>query len=131
DERRFAEVRSELEALKRTPSSIPAPMQQLRARLSSDTGIPEAALPFVGELLQVRDEDAAWQGAIERVLHGFAQSLLVDERHHAEVSAWINQTHLGTRLVYYRVRRNDDALHGREPGARSLLHKLVLREHGY
>jgi len=131
DERRFAEVRSELEALKRTPSSIPAPMQQLRARLSSDTGIPEAALPFVGELLQVRDEDAAWQGAIERVLHGFAQSLLVDERHHAQVSEWINQTHLGTRLVYYRVRRNDDALHGREPGARSLLHKLVLREHGY
>ncbi|WP_369348930.1 ATP-binding protein [Stenotrophomonas sp. JAG2] len=131
DERRFAEVRSELDALKRTPSSIPAPMQQLRARLSSDTGIPEAALPFVGELLQVRDEDAAWQGAIERVLHGFAQSLLVDERHHAQVSEWINQTHLGTRLVYYRVRRNDDALHGREPGARSLLHKLELREHGY
>ena len=42
-----------------------------------------------------------------RVLQGFAQSLLVDERHYAQVSDWVNRTHLGTRLVYYRVRRND------------------------
>ena len=32
DERRFGEVRAELEAMQRTPSNIPAPMQKLRAR---------------------------------------------------------------------------------------------------
>ena len=69
----------EIEALKKAPSSIPAPMQALRARLCEDTGLSEAALPFVGELLQVRDDQVAWRGAIERVLHGFAQSLLVAE----------------------------------------------------
>jgi len=128
DERRFAEVRAELEAMQRTPSSIPAPLQKLRARLAEETGLPEAALPFVGELIQVQPDEQAWQGAIERVLFGFAQSLLVDDRHYNEVADWVNRTHLGMRFTYYRVRRNDEAF-AREPSARSLLHKLELRDH--
>jgi uncharacterized protein YPO0396 len=131
DAKRFAEVRAEIDALTRTPSNIPAPMQALRARLSADTGVSEGALPFVGELLQVRAEESAWRGAIERVLHGFAQSLLVDERHYADVADWVNRTHLGIRLVYYRVRDNEQALPGRGPGAASLLHKLELRDHAF
>lgn len=130
DERRFAEIRTEIEALKRAPSSIPAPMQALRARLADDIGLPEAALPFVGELVQVRDDQVAWRGAIERVLGGFAQSLLVDDKHHAQVSDWVNRTQLGIRLVYFRVRRND-ALVPRTPDPRSLLGKLQLREHAF
>jgi len=130
DERRFAAIRAEIEALKKAPSSIPAPMQALRARLCEDTGLSESALPFVGELLQVSEDQIAWRGAIERVLHGFAQSLLVDERHHAQVGEWVNRTHLGTRLVYFRVRRND-ALQSRDFGPRSLPGKLQLRDHPY
>lgn len=130
DERRFAEIRAEIEALKKAPSSIPAPLQQLRARLAADTGIAESALPFVGELVQVRDDQIAWRGAIERVLGGFAQSLLVDERHHAQVGEWVNRTHLGVRLVYFRVRRND-ALQARKPDPDSLPGKLQLREHAF
>ncbi len=127
DTRRFGDVRAELEAMERNPSSIPAPLQKLRSRLAEETGVPEAALPFVGELIQVRQQDGAWQGAIERVLFGFAQSLLVEDKHYNEVNAWVNRTHLGMRLTYYRVRRNDDAI-VREPSARSLLHKLEFRD---
>ena len=130
DERRFAEVRSELEAMEHNPSSIPAPLQKLRARLAEETGVPEAALPFVGELIQVRQDQAAWQGAIERVLFAFAQSLLVDDRHYNEVADWVNRTHLGMRFTFYRVRRNDEAL-ARSPSARSLLHKLDLRDSSF
>ena len=128
DERRFGDVRAELDAMQRNTSSIPAPLQKLRARLVEDTGLPEAALPFVGELIQVRQDDIGWQGAIERVLFGFAQSLLVDDKHYNEVADWVNRTHLGMRFTYYRVRRNDEAF-AREPSARSLLHKLELRDH--
>ncbi|MBZ4276039.1 hypothetical protein LAN30_25885, partial [Mycobacterium tuberculosis] len=83
-------------------SSIPAPLQKLRSRMSEETGVPEAALPFVGELIQVHDDQAAWQGAIERVLFGFAQSLLVEDKHYNEINAWVNRTQLGMRLTYYR-----------------------------
>ncbi|WP_210132846.1 ATP-binding protein [Stenotrophomonas rhizophila] len=127
DTRRFADVRAELEAMERNPSSIPAPLQKLRSRMSEETGVPEAALPFVGELIQVHEDQSAWQGAIERVLFGFAQSLLVEDKHYNEINAWVNRTQLGMRLTYYRVRRNDDAI-ARSPSARSLLHKLELRD---
>ena len=130
DEKRFNELRAELDSLKAAPSSIPAPLQNLRARLAEDTGIAETLLPFVGELLQVHDDQLAWRGAIERVLHGFAQSLLVDEKHHAQVADWVNRTHLGTKLVYFRVRDNE-LLHAQQPDARSLINKLKIRDHAY
>ena len=129
-ENRFAEVRAEIESLKRNPSNIPAPVQALRARLCQDLGLAENALPFVGELVQVKPEHAGWRGAIERVLHGFALALLVDERHYGEVAGWVNKTHLGAKLVYYRVGRSE-ALGGRAPESRSLVHRLDVRDHAH
>ena len=128
--RRFNEVRAEVDALKRHPSSIPAHAQAIRVRLCQELGLSEHALPFVGELLQVKAEHIAWRGAIERVLHGFALALLVDERHYGEVSAWINKTHLGGKLVYYRVGRSD-AFASRQLDARSMLHRLDVRDHAH
>lgn len=127
---RFTEVRSEIEALNRNPSNIPAPTQAVRARLCQELGLSENALPFVGELLQVKSEHAAWRGAIERVLHGFALGLLVDEKHYGEVSAWVNKTHLGGKLVYYRVGRSE-VMNSRKLDARSMLHRLELRDHAH
>jgi uncharacterized protein YPO0396 len=51
----------------------------------------------------VRPEHAQWEGAAERVLRGFGLSLLVPDEHYRTVSEWINDNHLGSRLVYYRV----------------------------
>ena len=127
---RFAVVRAEIDALKRNPSNIPAPIQAMRARLCSELGWSENTVPFVGELLQVKSEHAAWRGAIERVLHGFALSLLVDEHQYAEVSAWVNKTHLGGKLVYYRVGRAD-VLGKRMLESRSLVHRLDIRDHAH
>ncbi len=120
----FQEVRAEIAAMERQPSNIPAHMLALRARLAQSTGIPEESLPFVGELIEVKKEESAWRGATERVLHGFALSLLVDERHYAAVSAFVNEEHLGQRLVYYRVLAVPER--SRAASAGSLLRKLTL-----
>lgn len=125
---RFAMVRAEIDALRKHPSNIPAPVQAVRARLCQELGWSENAVPFVGELLQVKDEFVAWRGAIERVLHGFALSLLVDEHQYAQVAAWVNKTHLGGKLVYYRV-GHVEAFGQRRPDARSLVHRLEVRDH--
>jgi len=129
-QQRFGVVRAEIESLKRTPSNIPAQLQDLRGRLCQELGLSENVLPFTGELLQVKPEYAAWRGAVERLLHGFAQSLLVDERHHGEVAGWVNRTHLGGKLVYYRVGRRDN-LGVRAPESRSLVHRVEIRDHAH
>ena len=50
-----------------------------------------------------RDSEADWEGAAERLLHGFALSVLVPDQHYAAVSDWIDSHHLQNRVVYYRV----------------------------
>ena len=112
----------EVAALERQPSNIPGHMLAVRDKISRALGIPEEKLPFVGELLEVKQEEAAWQGAIERVLNAFSQSLLVDDRHYAEVSSYLNDTFLGARLVYYRVVSQVAAQ--RTVGTNSLVKKL-------
>ncbi len=83
--------------------AIPAEFVRLRDALCDDTGLSTDSLPFTGELIEVKDEFREWTGAIERVLHGFAISLLVPEPCHDSVARWINGRHLGLRLQSYRV----------------------------
>ena len=126
----FSRARAEIAALEAHSSNIPAHLQTLRSRLCAALGLAETALPFAGELIQVRADEQAWSGAIERLLHGFALSLLVDERHYAKVAAWVDATHLGGKLVYHRIGAAD-VLNTSAPPLRSLLHKLELAPHAH
>ncbi len=123
----FRQTAGEVKALERQPSNIPAHMLDLRYEIATAIGASESALPFIGELIEVKTDEAEWQGAIERVLHGFSLSLLVDERHYSALSNHINSCHLGQRLVYYRTGQVD-----RQPprpaGTDSLILKLNLKE---
>lgn len=118
----FEQAKFEVAALERQRSNIPGHMLAVREKIAQALGIPEGKLPFVGELIEVKQEDTAWQGAIERVLNAFAQSLLVDDRYYSEVSSYINDTFLGARLVYYRVVSQVPAQ--RSVGPSSLIRKL-------
>lgn len=95
---------AELESLRARRSNIPAASVRIRAALAAALGVPEDDLPFAGELIQVRESERDWEGAAERVLHNFGLSLLVPEEHYARVAEWVDRTHLGGRLVYFRVR---------------------------
>ncbi|MEO5837830.1 MAG: ATP-binding protein [Acidimicrobiales bacterium] len=97
------EVNTELHSLQSRRSNLPKLSLDLRDRLRAELKIDEADLPFAGELIQVRADSLDWEGAAERVLHGFALSLLVPNRHYDRVAAWIDRHHLGARLVYYRI----------------------------
>jgi uncharacterized protein YPO0396 len=102
--RQHGELSAELESLRQRRSNIPSQMLAVRETLCRALDIASDALPFIGELIQVREDERAWEGAAERLLHNFGLSLLVPEAHYAEVAAWVDRTHLGSRLVYYRVR---------------------------
>ncbi|WP_426745898.1 SbcC/MukB-like Walker B domain-containing protein [Myxococcus faecalis] len=119
-------VAVELESLRRQRSNIPARFLHLRARVCSDLGLSEEALPFAGELLRVRDEARDWTGAIERVLYSLGTSLLVADADHPRVSQWVERTHLNERLVYYRV-REDGLARPQDPRPDSLPGKLLIK----
>ncbi|MBO0750470.1 MAG: AAA family ATPase [Bradyrhizobiaceae bacterium] len=121
-----ADIDREIVSLKQRRSNLPAHVLAIRDSLCRDLGKDEENFPFAGELIRVREEETAWEGAIERVLHNYAMSLLVPDEEYARVADWVDRTHLGGRLVYYRVR----ARHTTRPQdlhAHSLVTKLAIR----
>ncbi|MFD4990543.1 ATP-binding protein [Cellulosimicrobium cellulans] len=102
-EQETADVKAELASLADRRSNLPRTHLEVRDRLCAGVGLAPGDVPFVGELLAVRPEHADWEGAAERVLRGFALSLLVPAAHYEAVAAWVDREHLGLRLVYHRV----------------------------
>lgn len=121
---RFAFLMQEIRAMEKRTSNMPSHLLEIRERMSRELKISEEELPFVGELLQVKAKESHWTGAIERVVGGFATSLLVEELHYREVAAWVNSTHLGHRLVYLRMSARSAPGPVGQPAADSLIRKL-------
>lgn len=128
-EEKFATTAAEVNALKRQRSNIPAKLLDLREAMAEDLGIPAEKLPFVGELLEVKADASAWQGAIERVMGGFARSILVDDKHYKSVSTYLNERNIGTRLSYFRVAPQN--LGNRAAHPLSLVRKLNVAQGPY
>ncbi len=93
----------EVTSLRGRRSNIESRQIDIRAALCAATGYTEQSMPFAGELMEVRDTERDWEGAIERLLHGFGLSLLVPEAQYAKVAQWVDQTQLKGRLVYFKV----------------------------
>lgn len=101
-------ITAEIASLEQRTNNLPHEQVAVRAELCEALGLTPEDLPYAGELLDVYDEHADWRGAAERVLRGFALSLLVPQRHHDAVAGWVNARRLtvagrGAKLVYERV----------------------------
>jgi uncharacterized protein YPO0396 len=96
-------LEEEIRSLKSRKSNIDSRQIAIRDRLCHDLHLSEDDLPFAGELMAVKEEEKSWEGALERVLHSFALSLLVPESLYSRVVEWVDETRLKGRLVYYRV----------------------------
>src|SRR5690606_26708295 len=59
-EKAFSTAVKEVQALQRQPSNIPADMLELRSGIAAAIGVSEAALPFAGELIEVKPDESAW-----------------------------------------------------------------------
>ncbi len=109
-QRRAEAVAEEVSSLEQRTSNLPSDQVELRAELCEDVGLTPEDLPYAGELLDVFAAHADWRGAAERVLRGFALSLLVPHQHYDAVVRWANGRRLtyrgrGAKLVYERVAR--------------------------
>ena len=100
----YDELKREIESLKLRRSNIPHKEVSIRERLCQALKVPESDMPFAGELLQVREEDAAWEGAAERLLRNFGLSILVPDKHYIEVADWVDANDLKGRIGWFRVR---------------------------
>ena len=117
-------VNDELRSLQSRVNNLPsASLAAASPALLPTCGSTPTDLPFAGELIQVRTDATEWEGAAERVLHNFALSLLVPNRHYDAVATWINEHHLGgpARLLPGPGRHGGDRPPPDRHGGRPLL----------
>jgi len=95
---------AEITGLKTRQSNIDERQVAMRRMICAALDLSEEEMPFAGELIQVQEEERDWQGAIERMLHGFGLSMLVPDKCYAAVAEYVDRTHLKGRLVYFRVK---------------------------
>lgn len=103
-----AATAAEIASLTNRTNNLPQSHVAMRDELCAALRVRPEDLPFAGELLDVTEEQAQWRGAAERVLRGFALSLLVRQEHYEAVAGWVNSRRLthqgrGIKLVYERV----------------------------
>ncbi len=127
-QQRQSDLANELRSLRSRKSQIPAQNLEIRDRLTQALNLESSEIPFIGELLQIRSEEKAWEGAIERLLRSFGLCLLVPQAHYQAVNTYVDRKRLKGRLVYYRVTSTDvnPTQRAFEPGR--VPHKLCIKQ---
>jgi uncharacterized protein YPO0396 len=120
------ELSDEIDELSKRKSQIPSNDLKVRQFITDALKLDETELPFVGELLKVREEAENWEAAIERLLNGFARQMLVPENHYQAISNFVDKNNLRGRLVYHRIQeaKSPSQGHLREE---SLYRKLQIK----
>lgn len=121
-------LEDELQSLRSRKSQIPKTNLDVRDRLVRDLNLAQTDLPFIGELLQVRLEAQEWEGAIERLLRSFGLCVLVSDANYQAVNAYVYQTDLKKRLVYYRVTPVVTSPTQRALNPQQIPHKLEIKQ---
>lgn len=128
-----------LEIEARPDSNIDVRYQQLRDDMIESLDIPNDDLVFIGELLDVKDNEKSWQGAIERALGGLKTTLLVPQKSYSMVTSWLNVRHTGLH-VRAQVAYQDKSVPSSDGKGssnftefkeRGYLRKLVWKDHPY
>ena len=97
-EERMATIRY----LQQHKNNISGRVAEIRDEILEAVGATTEEIPFIGELICVKDDERDWDYSIERILHNFALRLVVPEKYYKQVNEYVNGHNLRGRIVYQR-----------------------------
>lgn len=97
-EERMATIRY----LQQHKNNISGRVAEIRDEILEAVGATTEEIPFIGELICVKDDERDWEYSIERILHNFALRLVVPEKYYKQVNEYVNGHNLQGRIVYQR-----------------------------
>ena len=83
-------------------NNISGRVAEIRDEIIQHIGATADEIPFIGELIRLKDDEREWESAIERILHNFALRLIVPEKYYRQVNEYVNNHNLRGRIVYQR-----------------------------
>lgn len=91
-----------LDILKKNNNNISGRVAEIREMILLEIHAKAEEVPFIGELIRVKDSEKAWENSIEKILHNFALRLVIPEKYYRQVSQYVNSHDLQGRIVYQR-----------------------------
>lgn len=115
-----------LDILKKNNNNISGRVTEIREMILQEIHAKAEEIPFIGELIRVKDSEKVWENSIEKILHNFALRLVVPEKYYRQLSQYVNSHDLQGRIVYHRY-ENTPSLNNfqfREYNESSLIEKI-------
>lgn len=93
-----------IKTLQRNKNNITGRVADIRDDILEHIGATKEEIPFIGELIKVRDNENEWELSTEKILHNFALRLIVPEKYYNKVNEYVNSTNLKGRITYQRFK---------------------------
>lgn len=95
-----------IQTLQANKNNIPVNEARIREELIENIGATKEEIPFVGELIKVKEDELTWESSIEKVLHNFALRLIVPPKYYSKVNEYVNSNNLRGRIRYDKYEEN-------------------------
>ncbi len=113
-----------VKTLLKNKNNISGREAEIRELILQEVGAAANEIPFVGELIRVKDSEKEWENSIEKILHNFGIRLIVPEKYYKAVSEFVNSNNLRGKIVYHRYETSSSLRGFQNPPANCLLNKL-------
>ena len=126
--REVQQLEAELEEAANNDSNISPSYRRFRERLAEKLGLDSGELPFVAELIEVKEDQRQWRGAIERAIGGHRLRVIVPANCMRQALTWVSSRHNELHVRLLEVRPEAPRADFLEDG---FTRKLNFKAHAY
>jgi uncharacterized protein YPO0396 len=123
------ELVNTIQTLQENKNNIAGREAEIRDEIIAHIGASREEIPFIGELVKVKDDEMKWESSIEKVLHNFALRLIVPSKYYSAVNQYVNSNNLKGRVRYdkYEEQHTLKNLRHRDIDENSLINKIEIK----
>lgn len=118
-----------IKTLQENKNNIAGREAAIRDEIITQIGANREEIPFIGELIKVKENELTWESSIEKVLHNFALRLIVPLKYYSQVNQYVNSNNLRGRIRYDKYEKQDylKNLRYKDNNEKSLVHKINIK----
>ena len=118
-----------IKTLQENKNNIAGREAEIRDEIIAHIGANREEIPFIGELIKVKDDEQNWESSIEKVLHNFALRLIVPPKYYSQVNQYVNSNNLKGRIRYDKYEEQDylKKLRHKDINEKSLVNKIEIK----
>lgn len=123
------ELVNTIQTLQKNKNNIPVNEARIREELIENIGATKEEIPFIGELIKVKENELTWESSIEKVLHNFALRLIVPPKYYSKVNQYVNNNDLRGRIRYDKYEQQDylKSMRQKVINENSLVNKIEIK----